>query len=106
MPSPSTPKLFGTVYLIHLHQKMAHSQHYIGFAYNVHGRLFHHRNNRGSKFLRAANRQGIPYQIVREWVGDRNLERKLKNRKKARLLCPICNAKVDISHLYEGLHDR
>lgn len=40
----------GTVYLIHLEVKMGHAQHYIGFAYNVEGRLHHHRNNRAVNF--------------------------------------------------------
>ncbi|CCH57579.1 hypothetical protein BN8_p06766 (plasmid) [Fibrisoma limi BUZ 3] len=91
MNQPQAPRESGTVYLIHLHEKMHHSQHYIGFALNVEGRLYHHRRNRGSRFLAAANERGIGYDIVRQWPGDKHLERQLKNRKKARLLCPICN---------------
>lgn len=83
--------LSGTVYLIHLSEKMSHSQHYIGWANDVQGRLYHHRHNRGSRFLAAANQKGISYEIVRQWPGDKNFERQLKNRKKARLLCPICS---------------
>lgn len=81
----------GTVYLIHLDRKMSHAQHYLGFTVNVEGRLYYHRANRGSRFLAAANAVGISYEVVRRWIGDRTLERALKNRKNARLLCPVCN---------------
>lgn len=33
---------------------------------------------------------GINYEVVRTWSGNRKLERKLKNRKKSSILCPIC----------------
>ncbi len=35
-------------------------------------------------------------QSVRTWSGDKTLERRLKNRKKARLLCPVCNPAVAV----------
>jgi predicted GIY-YIG superfamily endonuclease len=80
----------GTVYLIHLGTKFHHAQHYIGWASNVAGRLYHHRKGTGARFLAAVNQAGISYEIVREWPGDKQLERKLKNRKNASLLCPVC----------------
>jgi predicted GIY-YIG superfamily endonuclease len=80
----------GTVYLIHFDEPLHHARHYIGYACNVEGRLYYHRKGTGSKLLAACNRKGISYRIVREWRGDRTLERKLKNYKKAPQLCPIC----------------
>lgn len=80
----------GTVYLIHLDSKLHHAQHYIGWAFNVEGRLYHHRKGTGARFLAAVNQAGISYEIVREWKGGKTLERQLKNRKKASALCPIC----------------
>ncbi|WP_345247217.1 hypothetical protein, partial [Nibrella saemangeumensis] len=81
----------GTVYLIHLETPVAgHAQHYIGWAANVEARLYYHRKQRGAKLLAHAVSLGIAFDIVREWAGGKDLERKLKNRKKARLLCPVC----------------
>ena len=59
-------------------------------ALNVKGRLFHHRKGKGSRFLAAANSLGIDYDVVREWPGDKQFERQLKNRKCAPRYCPIC----------------
>ncbi|CCH02060.1 hypothetical protein FAES_4060 [Fibrella aestuarina BUZ 2] len=81
----------GEVYLIHLNTPMSHAQHYIGWAKEVEKRLFHHRNGTGSRMLAVAAQRGIDFDVVRRWIGDRHFERKLKNRHKARMLCPICN---------------
>ena len=35
-------------------------------------------------------------QRVRTWDSGKGLERKLKKRKKARLLCPVCNPGVKV----------
>lgn len=85
------------VYLIHLEIPYKHARHYIGFVDGddlVENRLKKHRSGIGSKFLRAVNNAGIYYFIARLWPGyTRDQERQLKNRKKARELCPICNQK-------------
>jgi len=86
------------VYLIHLEEKLKHSQHYLGFVDGgedrLQSRLEYHRTGKGSKFLKAVSEKGINFSVVRTWVdGDRNFERKLKNRKNAKHLCPICNPK-------------
>ena len=80
----------GWVYIIHFDEKFHHAGHYIGFALNVEGRLYYHKKGTGSKLLAALNRAGIGYKIVRVLAGDRNLERKLKNKKNTAALCPIC----------------
>jgi predicted GIY-YIG superfamily endonuclease len=81
----------GTTYLIHLSEKIAHAQHYIGWTRFLKARLNHHRNGTGSRFLAEAVRRNIRFEIARKWDDtDGNFERKLKNRKKAKMLCPIC----------------
>lgn len=40
----------------------------------------------------AAARAGIGWTLARTWDGDRNLERRLKNRHNGPKLCPICRA--------------
>lgn len=83
------------VYLIHFKSKLHHAEHYLGFVErNLSQRVKKHRANRGAKLLAALNRLGIPWEVVRVWPdGDRTFERKLKNRKKSRCLCPVCGAK-------------
>lgn len=84
-----------TVYLIHLDEKISNSQHYIGWTESektLSARIAHHKNGSGARFLRAANDMGIEYEVVRTWKdGNKRFERRLKNRKNAKLLCPICN---------------
>lgn len=80
------------VYLIHFDQKLCHAQHYIGFCEKgLESRLEYHRSGRGSKLLKAVAEKGIGFGVVRTWdEGDRNFERKLKNQKNAKKLCPVC----------------
>ena len=81
------------VYLIHFNEPFYHARHYLGYTTNARTlpkRLAYHRSGQGAKILKALNGQGIGYEIVKTWKGDRNLERKLKNRKKSSSFCPIC----------------
>lgn len=82
----------GIVYLIHLDRKMKHAQHYLGYVHNnVEKRFNQHYTKKGAKILKAAREQKIGFSIVRVWEGvDRTFERRLKNRKKARCICPAC----------------
>ncbi len=85
------------VYLLHFSEKVAdHAQHYIGFSdIGIERRLARHLNGDGSRLVRAAVQQGIKVTVARLWPnGDRKFERLLKNRKKARCLCPLCNPKL------------
>ncbi len=86
------------VYLIHFNEKLHHAQHYLGFVEGDLGqRITLHKSGRGAKLLAAINEQGIEWNVVRIWRGaDRNFERKLKNRKKARCFCPVCGANHSI----------
>ena len=89
-----------TIYLIHLDRPIYHAQHYIGFTANLPDRVRTHKSGRGAKLLKHANELGIDYKVVRTWKGGqwvsdaRRLERKLKNLKNAKRLCPVCNQKL------------
>src|ERR1044071_2073489 len=87
----SFPKQFFMVYLIHFSEKLHHAQHYIGFVFgDLEQRIALHKSNQDAKILAAVNDKGISWEVVRVWEdGDRQLERKLKNYKKARCFCPI-----------------
>src|ERR1044072_4230656 len=82
----------GYVYIIHLAKPLAGSKscHYVGFSKEPKKRLWHHRNNSGSHFLREANRQGIEYCMVVLFRGTKADERKLKNCKNTARYCPCC----------------
>jgi predicted GIY-YIG superfamily endonuclease len=68
------------------------AQHYIGWTLCLSQRMQEHRTGRGSRMLAAATAAGIAFRVARQWPGgDRSLERRLKNYKNARDLCPICN---------------
>lgn len=80
------------VYLIHFHEKLHHAQHYIGSASaGLVRRIKEHRNGSGARILNVLNDKGIKYSVVRTWDGGVELERKLKRRKNAKNLCPICS---------------
>jgi len=84
------------VYLLCFDKKFRHAKHYIGFVQNMEGlpkRLNHHKKGTGSRLMAAVTKAGIGFQVARTWPdGDRNFERKLKNRKKSAELCPLCIA--------------
>lgn len=81
------------VYLIHFEVPFKHAQHYIGYSkdQNYEARIEHHRKGTGSALMKAILKAGIQWKVVRTWPNeDGNFERKLKNRKNAKCLCPIC----------------
>ncbi|HXF62870.1 MAG TPA: hypothetical protein VNK95_14695 [Caldilineaceae bacterium] len=85
-----------SVYLIHLEPAYKHARHYLGYADDVHSRLALHRMGQGSRLCQVAVEAGCKLILARVWEdGDRSLERRLKNRKAAPRLCPICNHKHD-----------
>lgn len=82
------------VYLLHFETKLAHAQHYIGYARerNIESRIQHHQNGSGARILQVCNERGIKYILARIWPGaDKNFERRLKNCKKPSRFCPICH---------------
>lgn len=80
----------GTVYLLHLDPPYKHARHYLGWAGNLEARLAHHRAGTGARLPAVAIAAGSRLVLARTWLGDRHLERKLKNQKNAPKLCPIC----------------
>ena len=83
------------VYLLHYVRGLHRAQHYLGYLGlrdNHYQRIRTHANGTsGAHLQHVFYQQGIPFIIARTWWdGDRTVERKLKNLKNARLLCPIC----------------
>lgn len=88
-------QLHSGVYLLHFDRlgpsAGAHAQHYLGWSDDIEARLACHRNGRGSALVAAFVAAGIDFKVARIWPGmDRHGERRLKRRKNARKLCPIC----------------
>lgn len=80
----------GTVYLLHFDRPYHHARHYMGWTTNLDSRLSSHANGSGARLMEVLRTAGITFTLARTWVGDRNFERTLKNRKCAPRLCPIC----------------
>ncbi len=78
------------VYIIHLTRPVAHARHYIGTTKIFKKRMALHKAGRGAKILKRANELGITWRVVYKTWGGRNLERKLKRRKDAASICPLC----------------
>ncbi len=90
----------GFVYLLHFERPISSNhtaQHYLGWTPSLATRVQKHRNGNGSRFCRVAAGRGIDFVVVRVWRGDRQLERRLKNRKNGRKLCPLCNSPLQMS---------
>ncbi len=83
------------VYLVHFERSFYHARHYIGFCEegNLIDRFIRHQRGDGSRLLRALNKAGIGYEVVRTWEGndvDRDFERKLKRQRNGPRFCPTC----------------
>lgn len=88
------------VYLLHFATPVAPgrhtAQHYIGFAKGgddgVARRLKKHKSGRGGRLPAVAMARGIEIHVARTWPeGDQAFERWLKNKKGARVICPLCS---------------
>lgn len=91
----------GTIYLIHFDRPIGNlsnpkgqAQHYIGWSSELPSRIKEHAKGHGAAIMAFVVQQGIPWWVMRTWRGTRYLERKLKNKRKARQLCPFCNANL------------
>jgi hypothetical protein len=80
----------GTVYLLHFDRPFSHACHYLGWAKPGSARIARHLMGKGSALTRAAYAAGVRFTLVATWEGTRADERKLKNRKNSRGLCPVC----------------
>jgi predicted GIY-YIG superfamily endonuclease len=92
---------FSQVYLLHFDEpignpdnKRGQASHYIGYADRLDRRIQQHMAGKGAKITQALVAKGIGFQIAQTWTGSRWFERQLKNRKNAKRLCPICQAKI------------
>jgi hypothetical protein len=88
-----------SIYLVHVATKISNpdnprgqAQHELGPTFCLDRRMEGHLSGRGAALMRAVREKGIPWQIARVWPGDCAFERKLKRRKQAPRLCPICQA--------------
>jgi hypothetical protein len=88
----------GKVYLLHFSQPIGdpknprgQAQHYLGWTVDLEHRLDTHAAGNGSALMAAVSAQGIDWQLARTWLGDRDLERRLKRQHNAPRLCPVCN---------------
>ncbi len=90
-----------TVYLLHLHRKLAHSQHYIGFTTNLDKRLTDHLCGMGARFMEVCFERGIEWKLARTWQGDRAFERWLKRKHGAARFCPVCAGKKALNRAKE-----
>ena len=83
------------VYLLHFEPAYRHARHYTGFAEDLEPRINAHMTGHGARLTQVAHDAGCALILVRVWPGgDRTLERRIKNRKYAPRLCPICSGKV------------
>lgn len=88
----------GTVYLIHFDtpigdtaNKHGYAQHYIGWSSDLQARINEHKQGQGAKIIAWCVKHAITWHVARTWPNStRNDERKLKNQKNAKRLCPIC----------------
>jgi predicted GIY-YIG superfamily endonuclease len=80
------------VYLIHFDQPYKHARHYLGYTTDLGARLDAHKRGEGARLMEVITEAGIGWRVARLWIGDcdRRLERRLKRRKNAPRLCPIC----------------
>lgn len=90
-------------YLVHLHDRFGHAQHYLGWSQDRSGRLRHHAAGTGSNLLRHVRLAGVTWSLVRVWPGaTRTDERRLHNRGSAARLCPVCCSATRRVHLPAG----
>ena len=78
------------LYLMHFDRPYHHARHYLGCTHNLERRVAEHRNGTGARLLRAVNKAGIGYAVVRTWEGYRAEELQMKAQKNAPRYCPVC----------------
>jgi predicted GIY-YIG superfamily endonuclease len=88
-------------------QRVQNVRHYIGYTNNLDQRISAHLRGSGARLVEVLAQAGIGFVVARTWPGaGRTEERKLKNRKNAAQLCPICQvARNDKSRPYINAAD-
>lgn len=86
-----------SLYLLHFSEPLAHARHYFGFCAedDPSARVAKHLAGKGSPLVKAALAAGITVTLAWTINGDRNFERRIKNRGSLCRWCPAC-----------GRHDR
>lgn len=81
-----------TLYLLHFSEPLQHARHYLGFceAEDPSERVAQHLAGRGSPLVKAAISRGIGVTLAIVLPGDRNFERRVKNRGSLCRWCPEC----------------
>lgn len=83
----------GYIYLYHFDEPYpagCKPQHYMGFAKDVELRKIRHLAGRGARLMQVVSEAGIGWSLVKVWVGDRYLERRLKRAGHYHRHCSIC----------------
>ena len=88
------------IYILHIDPPLAHARHYVGWTKDadVSRRVLEHLTQRGrrpSKLIRAALAAGRTVTVAGTLEGDRDFERRLKNRNGAASFCPRCRAEYN-----------
>lgn len=80
--------------------------HYLGYAErDPYERIAQHKAGHGARLTQVAVANGIELIPAKIWMsGTRKDERKLKNRKHAARLCPLCAHSDDADPTKEELH--
>lgn len=78
------------IYLLHYDRPLHHAQHYLGSCDDPQRIQDHGNGTSRARLPQVFCELGVQFVVARTWEGDRTGERKLKNQKNARVLCPIC----------------
>jgi hypothetical protein len=78
------------IYLLHYDRPLHHAQHYLGSCDDAQRIQDHGNGTSRARLPQVFCELGVQFIVARTWEGGRIGERKLKNQKNARVLCPIC----------------
>jgi hypothetical protein len=81
------------IYLLHYDSPLHHAQHYLGSCDDPQRIQDHGAGTSRARLPQVFFELGVKFVVAQTWEGGRTDERKLKNRKNARVLCPICRTK-------------
>ncbi|HEY6252032.1 MAG TPA: hypothetical protein VI685_18910, partial [Candidatus Angelobacter sp.] len=85
------------IYLLHYDRPLHHAQHYLGSCDDPQRIQDHGNGTSRARLPQVFCQLGVQFVVARTWEGSRTGERKLKNQKNARVLCPICRtAKLSV----------